>query len=668
MAQALEKTADPFESLIVDTARTYRDVAKQRVANVIFNIADVGNLPFIERIKADPMNPPKGDDIIQQMRNGKLYTYRVTDKDLLDALAGQESIASNALVKAANVLKNITTTGITILPDFAIANVIRDVAMSGLQRPDVARALGEGATASLASGAFGALTAKEDESPVKRFLQGAGLGIGAGLYMRPFMGTMQAVADIMGNRQMYREFLADGASTEGFYVRNANDAAKALKDLKGLSPEDIIIPSTWVETLKKIGSVGEQATRVAAYRQLREAGASGAEAALAAQDRTLRFARSGGSKVVKDLAAMTPFWNAKVQGWDKLARMMKDPKTYPLAAGMLFAPTMALWSINKDNPEYWDRPTYEKNLFWLVPKSLIGDEGERGFYRIPKPFELGYMFASLPERAFDYATQKGLDLPFIGEIQSASPPVAEPGRGLARASREMAESTFEGTLPYPEVAAIGYQLLANKDVFRNRPIVTSPQLSPELQVTEETSTIARALAKAGVSPEKTDFFIRNVFGTAGAEASKVVDIAARRMGVEAPEAKKGVAGIPVIGRLGERFVTSNKGQADPEAMARERLRELNQIERDRRELERRAESGSPADMDKLVDFMARNYDDLDLAKNLQPIETELENLSRLRTRVRKNRTLSPEDRKVALEILREQGNELSKRLIGVPKQ
>lgn len=667
-AEALEKTADPFETLIVDAARTYRDVAKQRVSNVIFNIADTGDLPFLQRIKADPMNPPKGDDIIQQMRNGKLYTYRVTDKDLFNALAGQESIASNAAVKFANLMKTIKTTGITILPDFAAANVIRDVAMSGIQRPDLRRAAGEAATAGLASGTFAALTGDEDESVVKRFLQGASLGAGAGLYARPFAQTMQAVGSIVGNTKIYREFLADGASTEGFYVRNASDAAKALKDLKGLSPEDIIIPSTWVETLRKIGSIGEQATRVAAYRQLREAGASGAEAALAAQDRTLRFAQSGGSRTVKSIAGMTPFWNAKVQGWDKLARMLKDPKTYPMAAGMLTAPSIALWSINKDNPEYWERPAYEKNLFWLVPKNLIGDEGEKGFYRIPKPFELGYMFASLPERALDYATQKGLDLPFIGEIQSASPVVAEPGSGLKRAAAEMAGSTFEGTIPFPDIAAIPVQLMQNKDFFRGQPIVTSPQLSPKLQVTEETSAIARALAKAGVSPQKTEFVIRNVFGTAGAEASKLVDIGARKLGVEAPEAQAGAAGIPLVGRFKERFTTSTKGQTDPEAMARERLRELNQIERDLRELERRAESGAPKDRKRLVDFAAENYDDIKLAQNLQSIETQLEKLSRDRTSIRKDPTLTPEDRKIVLEVLRKRGQKLSEQLIGVPKQ
>lgn len=670
-AEAFEKTADPLEVIISDAARTYRDVSKQRVSNVIFSIADANKmvgptgLPLIERIQADPMSPPKGPDIIQQVRDGKLYTYRINDKDVMDALTEQDAVSSNAIVKFANLLKNVKTAGITMLPDFSVVNMIRDVAMSGVQRTDLGRAAREGTLGALTGGVTGAVTADSEESAVKRFMTGAGLGAGVGLYARPFAQTLSAVKQIVGNEQIYQEFLANGGSTEGFAVRNANDAAKILKELEkgpGFSVSDIIIPTNWWQTLRKIGSVGEQATRLAAFKQNMESGMSGAEAALAAQDRTLRFASSGGSKSVKTLAAMTPFWNAKVQGWDKLGRMMKDPKTYPLAVGMLTAPSLALWSINKDNPEYWERPVYERNLFWLIPKSAVGDEGEKGFWRIPKPFELGFMFASMPERALDYATQAGLDLPFFGEIQSASPQVAEPEQALKRSAGDIAASTFEGTLPIPEVLALPAQLYMNKDLFRNRPIVTRPQLSPELQVTNESSAVARALAKAGVSPEKTDFFIRNAFGTAGAEVSKAIDIGARAAGISAPETSAEMSRIPFLGRFSERFSTSTKGQTDPEAMARDRLRELTQIEVDYKELKR------IGDREKLIDFVEKHMDDLDLAKQVQPLETKLEKLSRLRTKIRKDNSYSPEDRKIALDILRERGQVLSEAVLGVPKR
>jgi len=664
-AEALEQTADPLEMVIADAARTYRDVGRQRVANVIFDLADAEKLPFIKRIQADPTNPPKRDGVIQQTRNGKLYTYEVTDPDLFNALAGQSQLSTNALMRYGNLLKNIKTAGITVLPDFAIANVVRDVAMSGVQRPDVARAVRESAAGAAIGGIAGVTGTEEGESAVKNFMIGAGLGSGAGLYARPFAETMGAVKSILRNEKLYRDFLADGASTEGFYVRNADDASKILRELQktpGFSMEDIISPKNWWETLRKIGSVAEQSTRLAAYRQVKEATGDAAAAALAAQDRTLRFANIGGGKSVKGIAALTPFWNAKVQGWDKLARLMKDPKTWGLGAGMLTAPSIALWSVNKDNPEYWERPVWERNLFWLVPKGMVGEEGEKGFYRIPKPFEIGFLFASLPERALDYATQAGVDLPFVNEIQSATPVVAEPERVLTRAAKDMAAATFEGTLPIPEAIATPLQIAANRDFFRNRPIVTKPNLPTEMQDVRESSAIARALSKAGISPEQTDFVIRSTFGTAGSEVSKAADILARRAGLPAPEAPPGAARVPFVGRFAERFTTSTKGQTDPEAIARERLRELAKVEAGFREVVRRG------DREAAKQYVRDNMADLELAKKIQPVETQLEQLSTLRTQVLKSPSMSPEDRQIALDILRRRGQKLSEILIGVPER
>ena len=144
--------------------------------------------------------------------------------------------------------------------------------------------------------------------------------------------------------------------------------------------------------------------------------------------------------------------------------------------------------------------------------------------------------------------------------------------------------------------------------------------------------------------------------------SKVLDIGARAAGISAPEASAGTSRIPFLGRFSERFTTNNKGQTDPESIARDRLRELTQIESDYNELVRRGDYG------KLVDFAEKNMDDLELAKKIQPLETELDKLSRLRTQIRRDGSFSAEDRRVALGILRERGQAISEVLIGVPKR
>src|SRR5690606_27774463 len=157
----------------------------------------------------------------------------------------------------------------------------------------------------------------------------------------------------------------------------------------------ILLP---VDGARSLGRILEEAPRLARYKAMRKAGADIPEAIAASRDVSLDFANIGAD--MKPAAAVTAFFNAKVQGWDKLVRMLRQPRTWALGASMITAPSIALWAINKDDPEYWARPQWERNLFWLVPNP------DGGFFRIPKPFEVGFLFASLPERILDYAYQK----------------------------------------------------------------------------------------------------------------------------------------------------------------------------------------------------------------------------------------------------------------------
>jgi hypothetical protein len=64
-----------------------------------------------------------------------------------------------------------------------------------------------------------------------------------------------------------------------------------------------------------------------------------------------------------------------------------------VAAGVTL-PSVLLWMANHDDPRYKDIPTWQKDLFWIV----MTDEH---VYRIPKPFEIGVIFGSVPERMLD---------------------------------------------------------------------------------------------------------------------------------------------------------------------------------------------------------------------------------------------------------------------------
>ena len=641
MAEASADTADPLEVLVTSVNRTVADVGRQNVANIIFELADLGELPMI-RIVDGPVTP--NSRRFRVIRNGTPVTYEVLDKDLYEALAGMSQSPSTAgpMIEFARRVKEVKQFGITQNPVFALVNLGRDVAASGIQRVDRARAIREGLAGSAIGGAVGGLTADEGER-LRGMLRGATAGAGLGMYARPVAEVMSAMKNIYKNDEVFKEFLREGGSTEGFFVRSPSDARKVLGQLErsGVSASDIVSPRRWVDAMRAIGSVSEQATRVATYKQMLGQGATREAAVLAAQDRTLRFANVG--KDTKGIAKVTAFWNAKIQGWDKLFRMIKDPKTSALALTMITAPTIALWTVNKDNPEYWERPQWERNLFWLIPKT------GGGFWRYPKPFEIGYIFASLPERMLDYYAQAGVDVPALGTVSSAAPETATPGRTLRGSLKEMVASTVEGTVPLPDVVAAPIQLATNYDMFRSRRIVTQPNLPAAQQVAPESSALARALARgAGVSPQQTDFFVRNQFGTLGQEALRAGDVVARMAGADAPVPRARGAGVAKA--IPMRFQTQPYSATDTESQARDILADLDKVNAGLRAEERGGDTGA------VEQYTKKNLGNVRAYNELSGLRRELDGIAAQRRALTRNPAVTPERKRVRLDELRKQGD------------
>jgi hypothetical protein len=652
--QTLANTADPFEMTTLSVSRTLRDVRKQEVVNSLMELADAGALPFVRQVKGDPTKPLAANQF-KQIRNGKTRIYSVDDPDMLRAIAGRDAQTDyfgKALLKG---MKAIKTAGITLSPAFAVKNVIRDVPMAAIQRPDFARGLKEAAIGSGIGGVGGAALGEDRdlEGMVANFAKGAGIGAGAGWAAKPLAQTLKAVGDItLGDKDLFRRFFNDedykaflrqGGSTEGFYVRSPEDAQKVLNELRNQKVDlrTIVNPRSWVDALRFIGSVGEQSTRLAAYRQSIKAGKTPLEAIVDAQDRTLRFSNVGSG--TKQIAEVVPFWNTKAQGWDKLARMLKNPKTYAAGITAITAPTIALWFSNKDNPNYWGRPQWERDLFWLVP---IPDSKE--FFRVPKPFEIGYLFGSSFERVLDYAAHRGA-------IESAAQQTAEPERALARSAASMVTGSLEGTLPSPPIVDIPLQIAANYDLFRGRNISQRPDLPTELQGGRNVSALGRILSQYGVSPEKVDFAVRELFGTAGEEGLKLSTAAARAAGADIPESDQPPA---ITGMFERAFVTQDRGQTEQEVAARERLARLATIQAGYNELKKRG------DREATIAYAQKHLDDLDLYKELRPLQRYIDDQTARRRQVERSTKYSKEDREALISLYRDRISEASNAIIG----
>ena len=562
-ADVAAQTLPPLDALVASAHRTFDDVAKHRVEAVMMEIGDSGGSGLIRRLAGLPSGGTAASMTFSKRIGGsdELAHYEVRDRMLFEAISGQKPEIFGKTMKLLQFFKQVKHAGVTLLPDFAAANLVRDMGMSGAQRLDWKRSLRETGLGAAAGGVAGATSEDADGWDL---LRGAGFGAGAGAWLRPVARTVKATALVMGKGEAYKEFLRAGGSTSGFYVHTAKDAEEAIRALRrtGVKASDIFNPRSWYDALQYIGGTAEQASRLAAFMETKAAGGSLARAAFDAQERTLPFAKQGADPSVRALASTTAFWSPKLKGLDKLGRMLKDPKTWGYGVAMFTAPSLALWSQNKDNPEYWERPQWERSLFWLVPKA------SGGFYRIPKPFELGYVFASAPEAFADF-------LALRGDIASAAPKSARPGEVVADAAKGFGSSFSEGLLPVPELISTGAQLATGHDFFRNRAIVSRPDLPAERQVSGRSSGLARALVPLGVAPEKTDFAVQALTGGVGKLASGVADWGLRAGGVAASDAPDPTGLVERV--IPNRFKTNPQSITESTSQALKRKQHLERI-------------------------------------------------------------------------------------------
>lgn len=616
--RARARTVDPFEQAVLDTMEAYRTVAKQRVSNTLAATVAANDLaahPFIRRV-ANQQAGRQGR-VLGVNVGGERQYFEVVDDDLYNAWASYDPQQQNILVKLGAPFKRALQTGVTLLPDFAAANALRDNMMTALQYPLRSRPALGGAAVGAGVGA----ATSEDRG--RGALIGAGLGLGLGGLAPNIARTLGAMRSIVRDDEVYKQWLRDGGGGfGGMYPRDAAGARQLIRELErtGVQASDIVNPKRWVDALHYIGQVAERGPRLAAYQDALTKGADAAGAVARSADISLDFSKIGTH--TKGVAATTAFWNAKVQGWDKLARLLKSPKTWAQGAAMITAPSVALWAVNQDNPEYWERPQWERNLFWLVPKG--GDAP--GFWRIPKPFEIGYLFASIPERILDYAHERDPET-------------------LAVAMRDMLSTAAEGAVPLlPTAAQPVVENLANHSFFTNRPVVSRPDLAPERQFDSRTSSLAVGLGQAtGTSPQQIDNLINGYTGGAGKVVRDVTDRVARRAGWDDRPLPPDRAAIPVVGDLGKRFTTRDTGTSDSEAMFWRRWDRADQAYRTVRDMVADGEGE-----DAVRTFVRAHADELRAYDALKQTRSELQEVRKAERAVLEDRTI-PVDRKRRLQ-------------------
>jgi hypothetical protein len=348
----------------------------------------------------------------------------------------------------------------------------------------------------------------------------------AAIYSRhgftPVWDTLRGFAELIKKGDVYHAWLIEGGELASIVSQDRESMRQNHKELMQRSERIKKFIKNPLEVLRLISAYSEQATRLGEARLALARGKSPQEAAYASREVTLDFMRSGAK--MRTLNKLAAFFNAVVQGDDKMVRAFKTNPARTSAKTLLgiTMPSIILYMLNRDEDGWDEIPQWQKDLFWLV-------KVDGTWYRIPKPFELGLLFGSLPERMLEYMYKKDPE-----------------------SMREVAHTIIQGTMPgfMPTAMTPIVENITNYSFFLDRPIVSQgmTNLLPEEQYTQNTSEIAKITGKMlGYSPAKIENLVRGYFAGLGTYAMQATDKVLEGTGIIPKFEKPTATGADMVG-------------------------------------------------------------------------------------------------------------------------
>ena len=535
------------------------------------------------------MKDPPDPKAVSVMVDGKPVWGIVEDPLLYNAITSMEPTGLGNLAKTLGFAKRALTVGVTTDLGFMLANAVRDTL-----------------SAWVATGQKGFI---------------------------PVVDTAKGFVKALNNDPSLVSIMASGAGSGGFYRTEAPDVRKQMNaKLRGIDKNTILdSPKKLWEAWTRVGAASESATRIGLFEAAQKEGVTDAEAAYRALD-VLDFSRTGGFNTMRWLIQVVPFMNARIQGLDKVYRGAKDnPKAFVLRGSMIMGASLALLAHNWDDERYeeleeWDKDTYFH--FWA--------DGQH--YRLPKPFEIGALFSTVPERLF-----RGL----LGKDET---------RESAKATARMFTDTFAMN-PIPHAFMPAIEQLTNHNLFTGRPIVgpALDRLLPEEQATARTGDLARTIGKATkLSPVRIEHAVRGYLGTMGLYAMQLGDVATRAVTDGPPRPEMRLDEIPVVSRFMRddppkttRYVTEFYRMKRETDRAYNTLRHL--------ATDRRTENAKA--------LLRSKAGKIALYPAFQKAGTAMSGLRKVENQIRVSPEMSPGEKRRLLDKITQKRNELAKRMV-----
>jgi len=247
-----------------------------------------------------------------------------------------------------------------------------------------------------------------------------------------------------------------------------------------------------INTIRRILEVTESAPRIAEYEKMLKEyektygkGSDDAKIAAfrAAADVTVDFSRMG--EKIGFINQMTAFFNAQIQGGDKIYREAKNNPMSLIVRGLrlITFPTIYFWYQNKDKEWFQKMPSDLKYSHLYIDTSDFSDKED--IISLPLPHELGTLFG-------------GISMAYLDEEYEQNP----------KATEDIVSKLLQAVpLPIPTVVQPFKQAWANEKWF-GAPIETDAMKRKEIpdRYTDYTMPIAKELSRFMYEHEPTKKF------------------------------------------------------------------------------------------------------------------------------------------------------------------
>ncbi|WP_421186885.1 LPD38 domain-containing protein [Aeromonas enteropelogenes] len=597
-------TNDLLENIFTVTQKlidsSLKNMAAQKTA---WNLSDTGLIDVIakpNKMDYEALHKPGGNRIKVRI-DGEDYMLKVNDPELYRAMTYfDRNPPKGAFMTVATKAKQLLTSTVTSTPEFMLRNFIRDSMSAWAISKD-------GYTPFVDSIKGLKNTWKMDDSTINVMFSGAS-----------FVGGRVNGEDPEASAKAVRKTLI----RKGLSGTEADKHISSLLSIDGAKSK---LEAAW-EMYVKAGDSLENSNRDALYQGARKAGKSHIEAAFEAKD-SMDFSMMGASSAVQVLSRILPFFNARLQGLGKLSRAARDnPQKILMRGSMIAVASLALLANNWDDERYDELPDWDKDAYWH-----LWIDGKH--WRVPKPFEVGTFFGTLPERMIR----------------------AMGGKDTADQTMEAFTRMISSTLamnPIPQVFRPIVESYTNYDFFKESPIenMVDLEMNAEARYDDKTSLLMREVGETlGLSPKQLEHLFLGYTGTLGSYLMAATDAVIRTgQPGESPELRWDEIPVAKSFFRGEEAAKSTRYQEEFYQM----LSDVNKL---KHTVDKYNKEGRRDDAKTLLEQGGKI---LWSRKSLTGIQKQLRAVRNKIALIQRDRTLSAEEKRERIDKLYERGNDL----------